>query len=105
MPYFRAAIGGGGGGQTATGSVTVSTSDVTVNLGFRPKYFAFKQGTSYMGYYDESLSTTQWVRAASNGLGNSNLGSYGLDLYSDGVIFKGGQASSLRGTVNYFAIG
>ena len=94
-----------GGAQVKKGSATVSTSAVTINCGFKPKYVTFIRRTAYAGIYDEEYSTTKWVRAGGSGLSEGNLGAYGFDITSNGFILDGSQASSMRGTVEYYAIG
>ena len=69
MAFFRASIGGGGGGgsQTAIGTSQYDgNNEVTVNLGFKPKYLAIMSGNTsnrMMNIYNEDISTTQFMRA------------------------------------------
>ena len=70
MAFYRAAIGGGGGGQTAIGTFktnTTSSSGYKVTTGFKPKYvYAIRDtnGTNSI-IYDERVSTTKFLRGTS----------------------------------------
>ena len=111
MAYFRAAIGGGGGAQVRKGSSNYSgTSEVTVNLGFKPKYLAICSGNTtnrFMNIYDADVSTTQFMRAYGNGYGSwVNIGTTNYAIKSiTNTGFSVVGYSNVTAPFDYFAIG
>lgn len=100
----------------AKGTFTTSSSAVSVNIGFKPKYLAvttYKSNGSTLGVayiYNEDISTGTYMHAASdvsavvrnlNTTTNYNLKS----INYDGFTINPYSSSDWRGTAVYFAIG
>ena len=107
MPFYRVGLGGGGG-RTATGTFNYdSTREVTINLGFKPKYIALCSSGQIVNVYNSDISTTRFLR----GYGSSypswqNIGTtpYGIkSITNTGFSVVGTSGSSAQ--IYYFAIG
>lgn len=110
MAFYRASIGGGGGGQTASGSFTGTTTLQNISCGFKPKQVCiYRTATQFQtGIYDENNSTTQYKAiATSSGISYQNLGAgfLGLDITNDGFSVKCQNSTLYTGAYNYFAMG
>lgn len=111
MAYFRASIGGGSGAQVRKGSSNYSgTSEITVNLGFKPKYLAICSGNTsnrMMNIYDADVSTSQFMRAYGNAYGSwVNIGSTNYAIKSiTNTGFSVVGYSNVSAPFDYFAIG
>ena len=110
MAFFRASIGGGGGSQTASGTLTASTTLQNISCGFKPKQVCVYRATSAFqtAIYDENVRTTQYKAiATSSGSNYQNLGAgfMGLNITNDGFSVKTLNSSVYTGAYNYFAMG
>ena len=92
------------------GSVTLSTSSETsVNLGFKPKYLCvYSTNSYYSNIYDENVSTTSYIRATSSGpllkAFNSNYNGGLVSINSTGFTCRT-CTTSVGLTWKYIAIG
>ena len=108
MAFYRASIGGGGGGQTASGSFTMSTTAQQIVTGFEPKYIAVRASNATRGYiYDADISTSNFLTVAtgsSAGVNNLNTSSVNLvSVDNDGFTTKCN--NGYAGIYYYFAMG
>lgn len=110
MAYFRAILGGGSSGRTASGTLNGTTTLQNISLGFKPKQICiYRTALQYQtAIYDESNSTTQYKAiATSSGISYQNLGAgfMGLNLTNDGFSIKCVNSSVYTGAYSYFATG
>ena len=111
MAFYRAAIGGGGGGgQTASGSLTATTTLQNISCGFKPtQVCVYRTANQYQtAIYDENNSTTQYkLIQTSSGIGYANLGAgvLGFNITNDGFSMKCANSTVYTGAYNYFAMG
>ncbi|MBP5383566.1 MAG: hypothetical protein J6Y57_01165 [Lachnospiraceae bacterium] len=110
MAFYRSKRASGGGGQTRVGTGTYNgTREITINLGFKPKYLALTVGTSgkVVNVYNADLSTTQFYRQYGSYTGSwQDIGttSYAIKSITDTGFSVVGY-SNASATFYYFAIG
>ena len=100
----------GGGTKTATGTFTWSSSNqVSVNIGFKPKYLCVRNSATVMIIYNQDLSTTSYQFSNNSQYSTSvNFGTTTAGrLYS--ISDSGFTVNKFTGTSGstgyYFAIG
>lgn len=116
MPLYEVVRNGNSTLKFAKGTFIPSSSAVSVNIGFKPKYLAvtaYKTNGSTLGVtyiYNEDISTGTYIHGASdvysvvrslNTTTNYNLKS----INNDGFTVNPYPTADWRGTAVYFAIG